>query len=41
VIRAGAQSLPVATPEQVGLSTERLSKITATLRGDVEKGVTA
>ena len=36
---AEAQSLPVATPEQVGLSTERLSKITATLRGDVEKGV--
>jgi CubicO group peptidase (beta-lactamase class C family) len=36
---AEAQSLPVATPEQVGLSTERLNKIMATLRGDVEKGV--
>jgi len=36
---AQAQSLPVATPEQVGLSSERLNKITATLRGDVEKGV--
>jgi CubicO group peptidase (beta-lactamase class C family) len=34
-----AQSLPGATPEQVGLSTDRLNKITATLRGDVEKGV--
>jgi CubicO group peptidase (beta-lactamase class C family) len=36
---AEAQSLPVATPKQVGLSTERLNKITATLRGDVEKGI--
>ena len=36
---AEAQSLPVATPEQVGLSSERLSKITATLRADVEKGL--
>ena len=36
---AQAQSLPVAAPEQVGLSTERLNKITATLRADVEKGV--
>lgn len=34
-----AQSLPGARPEQVGLSTDRLNKITATLRGDVEKGV--
>jgi CubicO group peptidase (beta-lactamase class C family) len=34
-----AQSLPVAKPEQVGLSTDRLNKITATLRGDVEKGL--
>ena len=33
-----AQSLPGAKPEQVGLSTDRLNKITATLRGDVEKG---
>jgi CubicO group peptidase (beta-lactamase class C family) len=36
---AEAQNLPVAKPEQVGLSTERLNRITATLRGDVEKGV--
>jgi CubicO group peptidase (beta-lactamase class C family) len=34
-----AQSLSGAKPEQVGLSTDRLNKITATLRGDVEKGV--
>jgi len=34
-----AQSLPGAKPEQVGLSTDRLNRITATLRGDVEKGV--
>ena len=36
---AQAQSLPLAKPEQVGLSSERLSKITAALRADVEKGV--
>src|SRR5215813_11805883 len=35
---AQAQSLPSATPEQVGLSSERLGKITARLRDDVEKG---
>ena len=35
---AQAQSLPVATPEQVGLSTERLNKITATLRGRCREG---
>ena len=36
---AQAQSLPSAKPEQVGLSSERLNKITATLKADVEKGV--
>jgi len=34
-----ARSLLGAKPEQVGLSTDRLNKITATLRSDVEKGV--
>jgi CubicO group peptidase (beta-lactamase class C family) len=36
---AAAQSLPRAKPEQVGLSTERLDRITATLRAGVEKGM--
>lgn len=36
---AQAQSLPGAKPEQVGLSSERLNKITAARRADVEKGV--
>jgi CubicO group peptidase (beta-lactamase class C family) len=36
---AQAQSLPSAKPEQVGLSTERLNKVTAMLKADVEKGV--
>jgi CubicO group peptidase (beta-lactamase class C family) len=34
-----AQSLPGAKPEQVGLSTDRLNRITATLQVDVEKGI--
>jgi CubicO group peptidase (beta-lactamase class C family) len=34
-----AQSLPVAKPEQVGLSSERLNRLTATLKADVDKGV--
>jgi CubicO group peptidase (beta-lactamase class C family) len=34
-----AQSLPSARPEQVGLSSERLSRLTATLKADVDKGV--
>jgi CubicO group peptidase (beta-lactamase class C family) len=34
-----AQSLPTARPEQVGLSSERLNKLTATLKADVDKGV--
>ena len=36
---AQAQSLPSAKPEQVGLSSERLNKITATIKADVDKGV--
>ena len=35
----GAQSLPVTKPEQVGLSSERLQRITDTLKGDVERKV--
>jgi CubicO group peptidase (beta-lactamase class C family) len=41
VFVAQAQSLPTAKPEQVGLSAERLSKITVTLKADVAKGVLA
>ena len=36
---AEAQSLAAARPEQVGLSSERLNKITATLKADIDKGV--
>ncbi len=39
LVVAEAQSLPTATPEQVGLSAERLSKITVTLKADAAKGV--
>jgi CubicO group peptidase (beta-lactamase class C family) len=35
---AGAAGLPSATPEQVGLSSERLDRIGQILRADVEKG---
>jgi len=35
---AGASGLPVATPEEVGLSSERLARIAQTLRADVERG---
>jgi len=35
---AGAQSLPTATPEQVGLSAERLARLGAVLQGEIEKG---
>ena len=38
-VAALAQDLPSARPEQVGLSSERLKKITATLKADVDKGV--
>jgi CubicO group peptidase (beta-lactamase class C family) len=34
-----AQSLPTARPEQVGLSSERLDRLTATLKADIDKGV--
>src|ERR1700682_4396276 len=34
-----AQSLPSAKPEQVGLSSERLQRITDTLKADVEKRI--
>ena len=34
-----AQSLPTARPEQVGLSSERLNRLTATLKADIDKGV--
>ncbi len=36
---AQAQSLPSAKPEEVGLSSERLGKLTARLKADIEKGV--
>ena len=35
---AFAQGLPTAKPDEVGLSTERLARLTATLREDVDKG---
>jgi CubicO group peptidase (beta-lactamase class C family) len=35
----GAQALPSAKPEQVGLSSDRLNKITARLKADADKGV--
>ena len=35
---AQAQSLPVVKPEQVGLSSERLGRITAVLKADADKG---
>ena len=38
-VAAHAQSLPTAKPEDVGLSSERLGRITARLRADAEKGV--
>lgn len=37
-VSAGAQSLPGARPEQVGLSSERLGRITAMLKADSDKG---
>src|SRR5262247_4589372 len=38
-VAAFAQSLPSAKPEQVGLSSERLQKITEVLKADVDKRV--
>ena len=35
---AWAQALPTAKPEQVGLGSERLDRITQMVRNDVEKG---
>ena len=35
---AGAADLPTAKPEQVGLSSERLDRMTQALRADVERG---
>ena len=35
---AQAQSLPQVKPEQVGLSSERLARITAILKADADKG---
>jgi len=34
-----AQALPMAKPEQVGLSSDRLNRLTATLKTDVEKNI--
>ena len=39
VVAAQTQSLPSGKPEQVELSSERLNRITATLKGDVDKAV--
>ena len=39
VAGAHGQSLPAAKPEQVGLSAERLGRITARLKADADKGV--
>jgi CubicO group peptidase (beta-lactamase class C family) len=37
-IMASASGLPIAKPEEVGLSSARLERITRTLREDVERG---
>src|SRR5499433_241481 len=37
--RAQAQSLPTAKPEAVGLSSERLARVMAFVKNDVDKGV--
>ena len=34
-----AQDLPTARPAEVGLSAERLDRITAMLKADVDKGI--
>ena len=33
---AGAQGLPAAKPEQVGLSSERLERVSRVLRAEIE-----
>jgi CubicO group peptidase (beta-lactamase class C family) len=35
---AGAQGLPTATPEQVGLSSSRLARVTELVKGEIAKG---
>src|SRR5262245_2133890 len=35
---AGAQGLPTATPEQVGLSSAKLAKVTEVVKGEIAKG---
>ena len=35
---AGAASLPTAKPEEVGLSSQRLDRIDAVLKADIENG---
>src|SRR5215471_14761444 len=37
--QAQAQSLPTAKPEAVGLSSERLARVMAFVKNDVDKGV--
>jgi CubicO group peptidase (beta-lactamase class C family) len=39
VVAAHAQALPATRPEQVGLSADRLGRITAMLKADVDRGV--
>ena len=39
VVAVEAQSLPSVRPEQVGLSSERLQRITDTLKADVDKRI--
>jgi hypothetical protein len=35
---AGAQGLPAARPEQVGLSSERLERVSRVLRAEIDAG---
>src|SRR5215510_1475723 len=35
---AGAQGLPTATPEQVGLSSAKLAKVTEVVKGEIARG---
>ena len=39
ITQAHAQSLPTAKPEAVGLSSERLGRVMAAIKSDVDKGV--
>src|SRR5690242_17666771 len=38
-VTAHAQVLATTTPEQVGLASDRLAKLTGTLKADADKGV--